>query len=68
MDVLDVNDNAPQFTMKSYIAVAAENVIVGTSVINLTATDPDEGLGGEVFYEILDEHEVKGKTKFSPAF
>ncbi|XP_044726882.1 cadherin-23 [Chrysoperla carnea] len=60
VDVLDVNDNAPQFTMKSYIAVAAENVIVGTSVINLTATDPDEGLGGEVFYEILDEHEVKG--------
>lgn len=38
-----------------------ENVPPGFSVINVTATDPDEGLGGEVHYEFLDEGEAKGK-------
>lgn len=38
-----------------------ENVPIGISVINVTATDPDEGLGGEIKYEFLDEGEANGK-------
>lgn len=42
-------------------AVVPENVPVGIKVIKLTATDPDEGLGGEIKYEFLDEGEASGK-------
>lgn len=34
---------------------------VGITVINITATDPDEGLGGEIKYDFLDEGEANGK-------
>lgn len=47
-----------------FAAVVPENVPVGISVINITATDPDEGLGGEVKYEFLDEGEANGKSLF----
>ncbi|XP_063531882.1 cadherin-23 [Cydia strobilella] len=60
IDVLDVDDNAPTFEKAVYTAVVPENVPVGISVINITASDPDEGLGGEVKYELLDEGEANG--------
>lgn len=44
-----------------FIAVVPENVPVGISVVNITATDPDEGLGGELKYDFLDEGEANGK-------
>ncbi|XP_013134373.1 PREDICTED: cadherin-23 [Papilio polytes] len=59
VDVLDVDDNPPSFDRNLYTAVVPENVPPGFSVINVTATDPDEGLGGEVHYEFLDEGEAK---------
>lgn len=37
-----------------------ENVPIGISVTNVTATDPDEGLGGEIKFEFLDEGEING--------
>lgn len=40
-----------------------ENVPIGISVINVTAMDPDEGLGGEIKYDFLDEGEANGKNK-----
>lgn len=61
VDVLDVNDNAPIFGQRSYTAVIPENVLVDTFVIAITAHDPDEGLGGEVRYDILNEGEANGK-------
>ncbi|XP_053673187.1 protocadherin-16 [Anopheles nili] len=60
VDVLDVNDNAPIFGQRSYTAVIPENVLVDTFVIAITAHDPDEGLGGEVRYDILNEGEANG--------
>ncbi|CAG5042613.1 unnamed protein product [Parnassius apollo] len=60
IDVLDVDDNAPTFEKDVYTAVVPENVPAGFSVINITATDPDEGLGGEIRYEFLDEGEANG--------
>ncbi|PZC83942.1 hypothetical protein B5X24_HaOG206691 [Helicoverpa armigera] len=60
VDVLDVDDNAPEFEKNVYTAVVPENVPIGISVINVTATDPDEGLGGEIKYDFLDEGEANG--------
>lgn len=60
IDILDINDNAPEFLSKIYTIVVPENVKIFSSVVNLTAYDPDEGIGGEVKYEIVDEGEANG--------
>uniref|UniRef100_A0A672YM58 Protocadherin alpha-3-like n=1 Tax=Sphaeramia orbicularis TaxID=375764 RepID=A0A672YM58_9TELE len=48
--VLDVNDNPPAFTKDVYSVMLSENVPVGTTVIQVNATDLDEGPNGEVVY------------------
>ncbi|KAJ9597158.1 hypothetical protein L9F63_026951, partial [Diploptera punctata] len=58
IDVLDVNDNAPSFTKNSYSAVVPENVAIGTDVITVTATDPDEEEGGEITYDLSNEERL----------
>lgn len=65
IDVLDVNDNAPMFSQKSYSAVTPENAQLNALVANLSATDPDEGPGGEIRYEILDEGDANGLFKIN---
>lgn len=60
IDVLDVNDNAPTFKEKEYSFVLLENTPVGSSVLNLTATDPDSGPSGNVTYEIVNDFEHFG--------
>lgn len=60
VDVLDVNDNAPTFQQESYTAVIPENASVNVSIVNITATDPDEGAGGTIHFEIIDEGEASG--------
>ncbi|XP_056132795.1 protocadherin gamma-A11-like [Lampris incognitus] len=56
--VLDANDNAPVFSQAVYKASLPENSPLGTIVITVSATDADEGVNGEVTYEldhVLDE-------------
>uniref|UniRef100_A0A8C9XFA8 Protocadherin 2 alpha a 15 n=1 Tax=Sander lucioperca TaxID=283035 RepID=A0A8C9XFA8_SANLU len=48
--VLDVNDNVPVFSKDIYSVTLYENVPVGTTVIQVNATDLDEGQNGEVYY------------------
>ncbi|XP_074068873.1 protocadherin gamma-A4-like isoform X21 [Macrotis lagotis] len=48
--VVDFNDNAPVFTQSEYRVSVPENVPVRTLLITVTATDPDEGVNGEVTY------------------
>ncbi|XP_068182501.1 protocadherin alpha-3-like [Antennarius striatus] len=50
INVLDVNDNAPVFTEDVYSVLLNENVPVGTTVIQVNATDLDDGLNAEVIY------------------
>ncbi|XP_046907540.1 protocadherin alpha-8-like [Hypomesus transpacificus] len=50
IDVLDINDNMPIFTKESYSVFLNENCPSGTTVIQVNATDVDEGSNGEVFY------------------
>ncbi|XP_047209391.1 protocadherin-19 isoform X8 [Girardinichthys multiradiatus] len=48
--VLDSNDNNPVFDEPVYTVNVMENSPVNTLVIDLNATDPDEGNNGEVVY------------------
>uniref|UniRef100_A0A3P8V6Q5 Protocadherin alpha-10-like n=1 Tax=Cynoglossus semilaevis TaxID=244447 RepID=A0A3P8V6Q5_CYNSE len=50
--VLDSNDNRPIFSREVYQTELQENVPVGTQVLKINATDPDEGLNGEIEYNL----------------
>ncbi|GJQ86646.1 ft [Trypoxylus dichotomus] len=50
--VLDENDNSPVFDPKQYSASIPENASIGASVLQVSATDIDEGLNGRVRYSI----------------
>uniref|UniRef100_A0A3Q4ACN3 Cadherin domain-containing protein n=1 Tax=Mola mola TaxID=94237 RepID=A0A3Q4ACN3_MOLML len=49
--VLDANDNAPVFSQAVYKASLPENSPLDTLVVTVSATDPDEGVNGQVIYE-----------------
>ncbi|XP_060796354.1 cadherin-related family member 1 [Neoarius graeffei] len=50
--LLDVNDNVPRFSSEFYIARVPENSPGGSTVVSVTASDPDSGLWGEVKYSM----------------
>uniref|UniRef100_A0A8C9XF71 Cadherin domain-containing protein n=1 Tax=Sander lucioperca TaxID=283035 RepID=A0A8C9XF71_SANLU len=50
--VLDANDNAPVFSQTVYNAILPENSPLDTVVVTVVATDADEGLNGDVTYEL----------------
>ncbi|XP_034043514.1 LOW QUALITY PROTEIN: protocadherin Fat 1a [Thalassophryne amazonica] len=54
IDVIDVNNNAPEFQQTSYKASVDENVPVGTSVVTVKATDLDRGENGYVTYSVTN--------------
>ncbi|XP_070819428.1 protocadherin alpha-3-like [Chaetodon trifascialis] len=65
VDVLDVNDNSPVFTQELYSATLKENVPVGTVVIQVNATDLDQGANSEVIYSFGKEVDSKLMDVFS---
>ncbi|XP_074505718.1 protocadherin alpha-3-like [Sebastes fasciatus] len=54
VNVLDVNDNAPVFSKDVYSVMLEENAPVGTTVVQVNATDLDEGLNGEMVYSFTN--------------
>ncbi|CAF87248.1 unnamed protein product, partial [Tetraodon nigroviridis] len=70
VNVLDINDNAPVFSKDVYSVLLQENAPVGTTVIQVNATDADEGANGEVVYSfsnsmnqnVLDLFEINELT------
>ncbi|XP_017481610.1 PREDICTED: cadherin-23, partial [Rhagoletis zephyria] len=63
IDVLDVNDNAPEFTQHNYTGVIPENAPTDAFVLKVYANDPDDGPGGEVRYELVEEGDANGLFK-----
>ncbi|KAF7644160.1 hypothetical protein LDENG_00226600 [Lucifuga dentata] len=63
--VLDSNDNVPVFEQPVYTVSLAENAPVGTLVIQLNATDLDEGLNGEIVYSFSNHISNRVKDLFS---
>ncbi|KAK8767142.1 hypothetical protein V5799_006076 [Amblyomma americanum] len=51
--LLDENDNSPVFDPRQYSAAVSENASLGTSVLQVSATDQDEGASGQVRYSII---------------
>ncbi|XP_055782682.1 protocadherin alpha-7-like isoform X31 [Salvelinus fontinalis] len=61
VDVLDVNDNTPLFTKDVYSVMLYENAPLGTTVIQVNATDLDGGVNGDIIYSFGND--VKSKLK-----
>ncbi|XP_015711387.1 neural-cadherin-like [Coturnix japonica] len=55
VNVTDVNDNVPFFVSSNYEVSVPEGADVGTSVVQVLATDLDSGLHGQVRYFILKD-------------
>ncbi|XP_030281852.1 cadherin EGF LAG seven-pass G-type receptor 2-like, partial [Sparus aurata] len=55
VQVSDVNDNVPEFSVAEYQVEVLETESVGTSLLTLSAVDPDEGANGRVSYSILQQ-------------
>ncbi|KAL5289018.1 CELSR2 family protein [Megaselia abdita] len=64
--VTDVNDNPPQFKVPLYHASIKEDALIGTSVAQLSATDPDLGLNGRVKYLLSDKDIEDGSFVVDP--
>ncbi|KAM3616499.1 uncharacterized protein V6R79_018992 [Siganus canaliculatus] len=50
--VQDINDNAPVFNQSRYHAIISENLQPGSNILQVFASDADEGDNGLVLYEI----------------
>ena len=52
ISVQDANDNDPKFTNVTYEVYVTENIRVGSPVARVKATDPDNGLNGDIMYNL----------------
>ncbi|XP_053101875.1 protocadherin gamma-B5-like [Hemicordylus capensis] len=64
INVIDANDNPPVFTQEVYIVNLNENAPKGSSVVQVKATDRDEGSYGQVNYSFSNIAE-SAHQKFS---
>ncbi|XP_010211059.1 PREDICTED: protocadherin-23, partial [Tinamus guttatus] len=53
--VLDENDNNPLFAKHHYQISVREDLQEGSAVMELFASDEDDGLNGEVMYSVIDD-------------
>ncbi|NXA47462.1 PCD23 protein, partial [Nothocercus julius] len=53
--VLDENDNNPLFAKDHYQISVREDLEEGSAVMELFASDEDDGLNGEVMYSVIDD-------------
>lgn len=57
INVLDVNDNAPRFRpfgVTNFTEQILEGAQPGTTLLSVSAVDPDKGPNGQVTYELLN--------------
>lgn len=63
--VLDANDNAPTFNQSLYRARVLEDAPPGTRVVQVRATDLDEGPNGEIIYSFSSHNRAGVRELFS---
>ncbi|KAL8194390.1 UNVERIFIED_CONTAM: hypothetical protein K2H54_016591 [Gekko kuhli] len=64
ISVTDANDNFPIFTQELYKVSLKENVPVGSFVLQIVASDDDEGLNAQITYQFRNIP-LSGQQKFS---
>ncbi|XP_016305810.1 protocadherin alpha-3-like [Sinocyclocheilus anshuiensis] len=64
INVLDINDNVPVFTKDVYSVMLNENAPIGTTVIQINATDLDEGPNGDIVYSFGKSVNSKARKLF----
>ena len=57
INILDVNDHAPEFISSSFEVTLAETLALGTSVLQVTAIDSDTGDNALISYSIASGNE-----------
>ena len=57
VNVMDINDNAPEFEMQNYFANISENASIGEEVVKVFATSKDTGINAEIKYQFLSGNE-----------
>ena len=55
VNVLDINDNAPQFEKSLYEIQLNEDTLKGSIVLKVRAVDPDDGENGEIVYSFAED-------------
>ncbi|XP_051541936.1 protocadherin alpha-C2 [Myxocyprinus asiaticus] len=65
IQVLDTNDNAPQFDRQVYSVDLIENAPTGTLIMQLNATDLDKGTNAEIIYSFTLYTSENTQEKFS---
>ncbi|XP_076993347.1 protocadherin gamma-A1 [Tamandua tetradactyla] len=67
VQVVDANDNPPTFTQAQYHVSVPENIRLGTRLLVVNATDPDEGANGEVTYSFYNiDHKMAQIFQLDP--
>lgn len=67
ISITDINDNSPQFDVPLYQATIAEDAFIGTSVLQISATDDDMGLNGRVKFMLSSKDVEDGSFVIDPS-
>ncbi|XP_025244680.1 protocadherin beta-8 [Theropithecus gelada] len=62
IEVVDVNDNAPEFEQPFYRVQISEDSPIGFLVVKVSATDVDTGVNGEISYSLFQASDEISKT------
>ncbi|XP_026212883.1 protocadherin alpha-3-like [Anabas testudineus] len=64
VEVVDLNDNAPDITVTSLLSTVKEDADIGTAIALVSVLDRDGGKNGEVKCEILNSAAFKLETNY----
>ncbi|CAK6446150.1 unnamed protein product [Pipistrellus nathusii] len=62
IEVVDINDNAPEFEQSFYRVQIPEDSPIGFLIVKVSATDVDIGVNGEISYSLFQAPEEIRKT------
>ncbi|XP_030002146.1 protocadherin alpha-3-like [Sphaeramia orbicularis] len=68
VEVIDVNDNAPEITVTSLINTVNEDASVGTAIALVSVLDKDSGKNGEVKCQLSNKVPFKLETNYKNYF